>query len=126
MINRIANFGVILILLVLAIIIGLSNYDGIGKSQKLPNVFFSHIVFNNNNLPQRFIKYRFAISKFFIQPLFNKEIQIIQMQYSVQNYSLRIVLAFNYQKEIELVKDPYRDLHRIIQATENSEDESII
>ncbi|MBT3934369.1 MAG: hypothetical protein HOD63_02390 [Bacteroidetes bacterium] len=126
MINRIANIGLILILLMLAIFIGLSNYNGIGKNQQLPNVFSSHIVVNNNNLPQEFLKYRFFISVFIIQPLFNKEIQITQMHYSVLNYSSGIVHAIKCHKEIELEKEPFRDLHRIIQAAENSEDAGII
>jgi hypothetical protein len=48
------------------------------------------------------------------------------MHYSVLNYSSGIVHAIKCHKEIELEKEPFRDLHRIIQAAENSEDAGII
>ncbi len=115
-----------LIFLSFAISIGLTQYDGIGKFQQLPSIFSSHIIFTYNNPPTRITKYRIAFNGLHFKPMFEREKQIHQKQYSIINISSKIVVAYNVQKKVDLVNDSFADIHRIVQPLPSSDDESLI
>jgi hypothetical protein len=91
--------------LVVAIVFGLTHYDGVGIFQQLPSIFKSHIVFSYSYPEHRKIKYKTAFSEYSISVYFEKDLKIKQKKYAIHNFNSGIIIAFNQQQNTEIKCD---------------------
>ena len=83
-----------LLLLIMAIVFGLTDYNSIGKTQKLPSLAQSESIYFDIQNQGFSCSYTYALSKYVYQPLFEKELNRTSQRNSQKLITNSIIVSY--------------------------------